>query len=165
MTEPSSWPPPPETPNLLAVHDEFLSACVRSSTPKPPVSRLRLMMRLRQKTRKDLRYCRAVVDDFCDRHTIFMPGSGLGSWLSESLPTIGCVIIFIGIAVGYFFINKEEAAVTRAAKIGFHHNLERSYFGTGGIALLLGIATVIDSIYQNKKGHADTAEAVAKFTR
>ena len=163
MNEPSTWPPPPETPNLLAAHDEFLVGCIRTSKPDPPLSRLRLTEKLHQKTGNDLRICRAVVNDFCDRHTIFMPG--FGTWLSESLPTIGCVIFFTGIAVGYFFINREETAVTQAAKIGFHHDLECSYFGTGGIALLLSIAAVVESIYRNKKDWADAAEAVAKFAR
>lgn len=90
----------------------------------------------------------AVVNDFCDRHTIFLPG--FGTWLSESLPTIDCVITFTGIAVGYFLPK---------------HDRDYYVFGFGGILFLLLSATVIGSVYQNKKGHADTAEAVANFAR
>ena len=165
MSEPSTWPPPPDVPPPLAAHDEFLSACVRNSTPKPPLSRLRLMVRLRQETRQDLRYCRPVVDDFCNRHAILTPVSGLTAWL-------GCLPIFIYIAamgamglVAFFLGQRQDEAATRAEKLAFHS--EKVHLA--GVLLAIGLTSIGISFFlsflRQKKAKADAAEAVAKFTR
>ncbi len=57
MPEPPAWPPPPDLPEPLSEHDDFLAACIRSSTPKVPLSRLSLVKSLRDENGLDLRTC------------------------------------------------------------------------------------------------------------
>ena len=165
MNEPSTWPPPPETSNLLAAHDEFLIACVRSSTPKLPLSRLRLVRDLRQETGQDLRSCLAIVNDFCDRHFILMPPTGLRAWLPFLFLGFCLIIVFVMSIVRYFVDRNLNAAVTHSEKIVLSNqrvHLDFVFFGT--LLASMGLA-VLAILYREKKAQADAAKAVAKFAR
>jgi hypothetical protein len=152
-------------PNLLAVHDEFLVACVRSSTSKLPVSRLRLVRNLHQETRRDLRFCMAVVNNFCDRHEILMPHTGLKVWL-PLLFTGLCLAIALAMNItGQLLGRSAVTAIThsqRSALMSERVHLDfvflAAFFVSAGLAL-------IALWLRQKKAKVDAAEAIAKFTR
>lgn len=163
MTEPPTWPPPPTTPNLLAAHDEFLSACVRNSTLKPPVSRLRLVRDLHQNTGQDLRSCLAVVNSFCDRHTILMPLTGIQVWLLPALCGLNFVIVLAMNITGHFLGRSAASAVTHSQRSAFLSQRVDLDYALMAVLFVYAAAAIIMSWLRQKKARADAAEAVAKF--
>ena len=161
MPEPPTWPPPPNTPEPLSAHDDFLTACVRNSTPKVPLSRLSLVTNLHKQTGLDLRSCRATVNNFCDRHTILMP---LGGFWTRG---VGCLLLFIMLTmvvaarVTYVIsAHRISAAVTHMELvmiINENTNLLLVYFLTGVCAIVVLVSL------QRKKIREQAAEAMAKF--
>jgi len=163
MTEPSSWPPPPEIYNPFAVHDEFLAACVRNSTLKPPVSRLRLARDLHQETGKDLRSSMAIVNNFRDRHLIAMPATGILPWLIFILILTNFAAILVMYLGQEYLRGKQSAAVTHLEKLAFRNERVHLDLVVAGVLIVSIILMATISAYRLKKTRADAAEAVAKF--
>ncbi len=165
MPEPPTWPPPPNTPNLLSAHDDFLIACIRNSMPKVPLSRLRLVINLRDETGLDLRSCRIVVNNFCDRHTILMPLGGFWTW------GVGCLLIFITLTmvvadcITYIIsADRISAAVTPMEMVMITNEMKNTVFVYMGVYLTaLCAIVVLVSLQQRKKMREQAAEARAKF--
>ena len=164
MTEPlSSWPPPPNVTPPLAAHDEFLAACVRSSTLKPPVSRLRLARDLHQETGKDLRSSMAIVNNFRDRHLIAMPATGILPWLIF-IPILTNFAAILVMYLGQEYLRgKQSAAVTHLEKLAFRNERVHLDLVVAGVLIVSIILMATISAYRLKKTRADAAEAVAKF--
>ena len=162
MTEPSSsWPPPPQTAYLPVEHDEFLAVCVHDSPLKPPLSRTDLAKSLHQETGKDTNSCMAVVNDFCDRHTIFMPAPGMWPRLRTLLAVLGCFDMLTILGFQFLMAFKVGAALI--------HFLCRAYHLDINILLpILVVMFVVCGLLgmigpnEAKKEKADAAEA-AKF--
>ena len=163
MTEPSSWPPPPEIYNPFAVHDEFLAACVRNSTLKPAVSRLRLTRNLHQETGKDLRYCLAIVNNFCDRHSILMPHTGFRMWLPFLFGSLNVVILLAMNITRHFLARSAASAITHLQRTTFLLERVNLYYVFLAAFFVNASAMVIVVWLREKKVRADAAEAVAKF--
>lgn len=165
MSEPPTWPPPPETPHPMAVHDDFLVDCICTSKPNPPLSRLRLTEKLHQKTGQDLRFCRAVVNDFCDRHTILMPLAGFRAWLPFLFWGL-CPVITLAMNITRYFLGSRLAkAVLHSQKVALSN--ERIHLDAMFLGLLFAnlVLMLIAFLARYKKTRADAAEAVAKFAR
>lgn len=165
MSEPLTWPPSPSTPEPLSAHDEFLSACIRNSMPKPLLSRLRLVRDLRQETGQDLRSCLAVVNDFCDRHAILMSLGGFRAWLPFLFLGLCPVIELAMNSVRYFLGNSLAKAVTHSRKSALLSERVHLDFVFFGLLLASLILTLISFLYRHKKIQADAEEARAKFAR
>lgn len=165
MTEPSSWPPPPDIPSSLAVHDEFLAACMRHSAPKPLLSRSLLVQKLHKKIGSDLRSCDAVVNDFCDRHLIFMPALEVWPRLHILLAELGCLVILILLGFQVLMAFKMGAALIHLLYRMHHLNVNLLLGILYGTLVVSGISVSIGNVYEKKKARAEAAEAVAKFTR
>ena len=117
MPEPTTWPPPPNTPEPLTTHDDFLVACVRSSTLKPLLSRLSLVKSLREESELDLRSCLDTVNNFCNRHTILMPLGGFWAWAGCLLPLVTLVTLAAMNMTWYILQQRHDAAVTHMERI------------------------------------------------
>ena len=163
MTEPSpSWPPPPGVASPLAEHDAFLTAQVRNIRSKPIASRWSLALDLHHKTGKGFPYCDTVVDDFCDRHAIFIPTSGIWPRLRTLFPVLGCFDMLALFGFQFLMAFKVGAALIHFLCRAYHLNINL-------LILILGVmffvCVVLGMIGPNeaKKGKADAAEAVAKF--
>ena len=163
MIEPSSWPPPPEIYNPFAVHDEFLAACVRNSTLKPAVSRLRLTRNLHQETGKDLRSSMAIVNNFCDRHSILMPHTGFRMWLPFLFGSLNVVILLAMNITRHFLARSAASAITHLQRTTFLLERVNLYYVFLAAFFVNASAMVIVVWLREKKVRADAAEAVAKF--
>ncbi len=165
MSDPPTWPPPPGVPAPLSAHDDFLVACVRRSTPKLPVSRLRLVRDLYQETGQDLRSCMAVVNDFCDRHTILMPPQGVKMWLPFFFCGLNFAVILAKGVVGYVLGNSMAAAASHAQVVALSTEKLRLDALLVGVLLVSTFLMCVTLLYRYKKTRAEAAEARSKFTR
>jgi len=112
----STWPPPPDIPNPLAAHDDFLTACVLNSSEKRPVSRLRLMRDLRKERGVDVRQSLAIVNDYCDRHAILPSAARVELWVISLMGLIGLATV-LTMSVLFRLNEKEFAAATTHAAV------------------------------------------------
>lgn len=112
----SAWPPPPNTPNPLAAHDGFLTACVLNSSTKGPVSRLSLAWKLRKEQGVDARQSRAIVNDYCDRYAILPSAARVELWVRILVVVIGLAVVLI-VPVLLRLNEKEFAAATTHAVV------------------------------------------------
>lgn len=116
-TDGQTWPPPPTGNDPRAAHDASLVALMREAAPRPPMTRLRLVLALHQRTRLDLRECAAVVNEFCDRQGLFPQDRGLGAWLPALFSFVVAGLYLLGAASVYVFTHLYGAAHTRAARL------------------------------------------------
>ncbi len=162
MTEPPTWPPPPSTPEPLSAHDDFLTACIRSSTPKPPLSRLSLIKNLREETGLDLRSCLAVVNSFCDRHTILMPLGGFWTW-AGCLPPIIMLTMVAAMNISWIILERRhDASATHLERVMITSERMQLDFVFLGAYLTAACACVILVFWRTRKTREQAAEARAK---
>ena len=164
MPEPPTWPPPPNTPEPLSAHDEFLAALVRSSTPKPPLSRLYLARELRQETGMELRSCWASVNNFCDRHAILTGDLWAGLGWVECLPALfGLVTMVIMGGIEFLLQREYDAAMTFTDKTAIKSEQAHVEFLFLCVLVLTGIGALILKQWRDKKMYKLATEAKAKF--
>jgi len=140
MAAQATWPPPPDTPDPLAAHDGFLTACVLNSSAKQPLARSHLIWKLREEQGVDARQSRAIVNDYCDCHAILPSAVRVELWVRS-------LVAFIGLAtvstVGVLFrLNEKEyaAATTHAAvEAVVTKSLNITYAALGAIAIMFCI--------------------------
>ena len=161
MTEPPIWPPPPKP---LITHDDFLAACVRSSTLKPPLSRLSLVKNLRDETDLDLRSCLAAVNSFCDRHAILMPLTGPAALAGCLLPLVTLMTLAAMNLTWYILQRRHDAAVTHMERVLITAEGIRLDFVFLGIIAAATSISLIVTFRRIKKMREQAAEARAKFT-
>ena len=116
MPAPPTWPPPPDVPHPLAEHDGFLTACVLDTSAKPYVTRLYLIRKLRQERGVDARQCRAIVNDYCDRHAILPSAARVELWVRSLVGFIGLATL-LTMSVLFRLNEKEFAAATTHAAV------------------------------------------------
>ena len=163
MVPQQNWPPPPDTPEPLTEHDEFLKSCVRSPTSKPPLSRLRLIRDLRKETSLDLRQCMAVVNGFCDRHAILMPLHGPCAWVGCLVPLIQ-IMAMVAFEVSLFFLERaHDAASTRVARLALRAERIDMDLMFLGIFVVATCFQVVFVLRRAKQARRDAAVARAKM--
>lgn len=162
MTEPSSWPPPPNTPEPLSAHDEFLANCVRNWTPKRPILRLQLAGKLCEKTSREFSSCLAVVNNFCDRHAILVPEHVLVIWSPVLLPLIMGTMLS---AMNYFLDQRHDAAITHIEQVTItaeKRHWDVMFIGVWAMATVVGL---IWALWRKRRMQEQATEAKAKFAR
>jgi hypothetical protein len=165
MPEPPTWPPPPNLPAPLSAHDDFLIACVRNSTPKPPLSRLSLAKSLREETELDLRVCWAFVNNFCDRHAILTGDLwARGAW-TEFLPKLfGIAIIVIWAGMDFLLQRRYDAATAFSDKIAIKSEQSHvEFIVMCALVVISGGGALILKRWRNKKLYELATVARAKF--
>lgn len=158
-----SWPPPPDTPEPLTEHDEFLRASVSALTSKQPLSRLRLIRELHKEAGLDLRQCMAVVNSYCDRNAILMPTRGPSAWFG-CLPSLAQILTIAAMEAMWFFLERaHDAAPTRLARRAITAERIHLDFVFLGIFLICTIFQLSFVFVRAKQARRDAAEAKAKM--
>lgn len=163
MCEPSTWPPPPSTPEPLSAHDDYLTVCVRNTPLTPPLSRLRLVKDLRQETGQDLRSCMAVVNSFCDRHAILLPLGSLWTRVGCLLPSIMFAMIAAMTISQVTLQRRHDAAITHLERVAVTAESWQLDFIFLGVYLAATGVSVILTFWRSKRMREQAAEARAKF--
>lgn len=163
MPQTPTWPPPPNTPEPLSAHDDFLAAAVRNSMSKVPLSRLHLVKDLHDETKLDLCSCSAFVSNFCDRHTILMPLHSLWAGLGCLLPLFNLLAVVGLVVVEVRLQQRYVGAATHPARRAIEAEQIEASFIFVGILVVSGAGIVIFSLWRDKKMAEQAAEARAKF--
>lgn len=137
----STWPPPPDIPNPLAAHDDFLTACVLNSSEKRPVSRLSIAGELRKERSVDRQQSLAIVNSYCDRHAILPSAARVELWVRSLVGLIGLAIV-LTTSVLLRLNEKEFAAATTHAAVEavVTKSLNITYAALGLCAIMFCIA-------------------------
>ncbi len=159
----STWPPPPDTPNPLAAHDGFLTACVLNSSAKKPLSRLRLVMELRKEQGVDIRQSRAIVNDYCDRHLILMPARGFAAWGLSVMSLGNFVIIFVFQASLWLLRRNHDMAGTRIERLAITNEMINVSLVSMIVTVALGCVCVAFALSTAKKQRRDAEDARKKL--
>ena len=163
MDEMSTWPPPPDLPKPLEVHDEFLVTSIRASQPKLPLSRLRLVRDLHLATGLSLRQCLAVVNDFCDRHAILLPVRGFGIWAMLLCHLVSLTALLAMNIAWYILRRSHDAATTRAERIAISTERLHLDYVFLGVILISTCVSLIFILRRNKDVERDAEAARAKL--
>ena len=162
MTEPSSWPPPPEVSNPLAAHDDFLITCIRNWTSKRPILRLQLAGKLREKTRLEFRSCLAIVNNFCDRHGILVPEHGLAVWSPILLPLVMGTMFW---TMNFVLEQRHDVAVRHLERVMLTAEKRQADLVFVGVWVTATIINGVFAFFRDKKTRRQAAEAKAKFAK
>ena len=163
MDASSTWPPPPDTPSPLAAHDGFLTACVLNSSAKRPVSRLRLVIKLRKEQGIDVRQCRAIVNDYCDRYLILMPARGFAAWGLSVMSLGNFVIIFVFQASLWLLKRNHDRVVTRMERVAITNEMINVSLVSMIVTVALGCVCVAFALRITKKRRRDAEDARKKL--
>jgi hypothetical protein len=122
-TNGQTWPPPPAVGNPLAAHDAFLAALVLCPSPQFLATRTRLARLLHRRTGLGLRQCRAVVHDFCERHSI-LPQEGIWARLPLGLAWASLVVVPIWLLAlpAYLWMHAHTAGL--AARLALDNKFD-----------------------------------------
>lgn len=158
-TDGQTWPPPPTGNDPRAAHDASLVALVREAAPRPPMTRLRLVLALHQRTRLDRRSCVAVVNDFCDRQGLFPEARGLGAWLPALVGFAVAGLYLLGWASLLVFTYLRYAAHTLAARLAIDALVFRVSMPLLGLAVLLSVVSlfVLPRRWRHERRQAEEA--------
>ncbi len=160
MPEPPTWPPPPNTPEPLSAHDDFLIGCIRNWTPKQPIQRLYLAGKLRDETGLDLRFCQTIVNNFCNRHAILVPPHGLVVWSGIFLPFIMLTMFHV---MNFFLDQRHDAAVTHVERVMI--TAEKRHLNPLFLYICVAVTVVngVFAFFRDKKTRRQVVEAKEKF--
>ena len=162
MSEPSTWPPPPEMPAPSSAHDDFLVACIRNWTPKRPISRVQLAGKLGENTKLEFRPCLATVNNFCDYHAILVPPHGLIVWSPILLPLIMMTMRSVMI---YVLDQRHDAAMTHMERVMITAEKRQADLIFIGVYVVVTIIGGVFAFFRQKKMQRQATEAKAKLAR
>ncbi len=160
MPEPPTWPPPPNTPEPLSTHDDFLIACIRNWTPKRPILRLQLAGKLCGETGIGFSSCLAVVNNFCDRYAILVSTHGLIVWSPFLLHFTMLAMLD---AMNYVLDQRHDAAITHIERVMLtveKRHLDFMFISVWAMAI---VASLIWAFFRDKKTRRQAVEAKEKF--
>ncbi len=163
MAAPSTWPPPPNTPDPLAAHDGFLTSCVLNLSDKRPVSRLSLAGELRKERGIDARQCRAIVNDYCDRHAILPQARGVAAW-GVSLILLLCAAYAVVLVSAFHFLRRShDPAATPTMMAALENEAINIALVSMSVAIAVALALVITILRTAKKQRRDAEDARKKL--
>lgn len=163
MDASSTWPPPPDTPNPLAEHDGFLTACVLNLSDKRPVSRLSLAEELCEERGVDRRQSLAIVNDYCDRHLILPQARGPAAWgLSVMSLVIFAVVVIMEAFLWVLGCNR-DASVTSIERLAITNEILNASTVLIIVTLVLGCINVAFGLRITKKRRRDAEDARKKL--
>ncbi len=158
----TAWPPPPDTPDPLAAHDEFLTALLRAPATKPPLSRMGLYRALSKATELDLRQCVAVVNDFCDRQGVFPQLRGWRLWLLF-LPSLVCLCLAVTVPVILSRLDRlHRAALTHTARSTVTREILGVTEAAGAAFIVVGIGMLLMVKIGTRRTRREAEEAREK---
>lgn len=127
-----------------AQYDDLLTARLQADDDSAPVSRLHLVMALRQATGLGLKSCAEVVKDYCERHDV-LPEASRGTWVGCSLVLL---ILLIAGACAVLAIMQAHIASTephtRVERLALRHeSLALSLLAAGLLVLSLFLVQTV----------------------
>lgn len=163
MAAPSTWPPPPDTPNPLAAHDGFLTACVLNSSAKKPVSRLSLMRDLRKEQGVDARQSLAIVNNYCDRHRILTTLHGQDAKVNNLILIILSVIVIASATITIFLERNLRIATTVAEETALYVEIINTLHVMTSITVAFSFGLVIFAVWRNRSERRNAEDARKKL--
>lgn len=163
MPSPPTWPPPPDVPHPLAEHDGFLTACVLNSPTKPILTRLRLVRKLHKEQGLDFRQCRAIVNDYCDRHAILMPARGFAA-RGMSIMALGNFVVIVVFQASLWFLERNrDASITRIERLAITNEIINVGLVCIGVTGVIGCVLVAFALRIGKERRRDAEDARRKL--